>query len=102
VFGIHRSSFKAWKAKPKRINTKKVQELAAVRRIHRESNGSAGARTIAQIATDRKVSLSRYRVTRLMKQLGLVSCQLPKHSYKKAHQEHISIPNILDRQFTSK
>ena len=35
-----------------------------------------------------------------MKQLGLVSCQLSKHSYKKAHKEHISIPNILDRQFS--
>lgn len=97
---MHRSSFKAWKAKPKRINTQKVKELAAVRRIYAESNGSAGARTIAQIATDRQVPLSRYRATGLMKQLGLVSCQLPKHSYKKAHQEHISIPNILDRQFT--
>jgi putative transposase len=94
------STFKAWKAKPKRINPKKVKELAAVRRIHTERNGSAGARTIAQIATDRQAPLSRYRATRLMKQLGLVSCQLPKSSYKKARQEHISIPNSLDRQFT--
>ena len=34
-----------------------------------------------------------------MKQLGLVSCQLPKHAYKKADREHIEIPNHLDRQF---
>ena len=77
-----------------------VKELATVRRIHAESNGSAGTRTIAQIATDRSVPLTRYRARKLMKQLGLVSCQLPKHSYKKAHQEHVSIPNILDRQFS--
>ena len=70
-----------------------------VRRIHAESNGSAGARTIAQIATDRDVPLSRYRATGLMEKLGLVSCQLPKHSYRKATQEHISVPNVLDRQF---
>ncbi|MBO1927487.1 DDE-type integrase/transposase/recombinase [Thiomicrorhabdus sp. 6S2-11] len=37
----------------------------------------------------------------MMKQLQLVSCQLPKHSYKKTHREHIAIPNVLDRQFNS-
>ena len=71
-----------------------------VRRIHNESNGSAGARTIAQISTDRELPISRYRAGKMMKQLQLVSCQLPKHSYKKAQQEHIAIPNVLDRQFT--
>ncbi|AQS39908.1 integrase family protein [Shewanella psychrophila] len=34
-----------------------------------------------------------------MKQLGLVSCQLPKHSYKRADSEHVEIPNHLSRQF---
>jgi putative transposase len=70
-----------------------------VRRIHSESNGSAGTRTIAQISADRQLPISRYRVGKMMKQLQLVSCQLPKHNYKRALQEHIAIPNILDRQF---
>lgn len=34
-----------------------------------------------------------------MKTLGLVSCQEPKHRYRKASQEHIEIPNHLGRQF---
>ena len=34
-----------------------------------------------------------------MKGLGLVSCQLPKHIYKKVLQPHVSIPNELSRQF---
>ena len=34
-----------------------------------------------------------------MNQLELVSCQLPAHAYKKANQEHVAIPNHLDRQF---
>uniref|UniRef100_Q31EH9 Integrase/transposase family protein n=1 Tax=Hydrogenovibrio crunogenus (strain DSM 25203 / XCL-2) TaxID=317025 RepID=Q31EH9_HYDCU len=71
-----------------------------VRRIHAESNGSSGARTIAQISSDRQLPISRYRAGKIMKQLQLVSCQLPKHSYKKALQEHIAIPNLLDRQFS--
>lgn len=48
VFCISRSSFKAWSANPKRINSQKVKELAVVRRIYKQNNGSAGARTIAQ------------------------------------------------------
>ena len=34
-----------------------------------------------------------------MKALELVSCQPPRHAYKKANQEHVAIPNRLDRQF---
>jgi putative transposase len=64
-----------------------------------ESNSSAGARTIAGISTTRGLPLSRYVTTRLMKEQGLVSCQLPSHKYKKATQEHVAIPNTLERQF---
>ena len=73
-----------------------------VREAHRLSNGSAGARTIADIVANddsHTVSLSRYRAGKLMKKLDLVSCQLPQHAYKKATQEHVAIPNLLDRQF---
>jgi len=70
-----------------------------VKAAHRLSNGSAGARTIAKIVTDQGMLLSRYRASRRMKQLGLVSSQQPNHRYKKAEQPHIGIPNRLDRQF---
>ena len=70
-----------------------------VKSIYAESNSSAGARTIAGIATTRGFPLSRYVATRLMKEQGLVSCQLPSHKYKKAAQEHAAIPNTLERQF---
>jgi putative transposase len=70
-----------------------------VKSIFEESNGSAGARTIATIATDRDCPLSRYRASRLMISCGLSSCQQPKHAYKKAKQEHIDIPNHLNRKF---
>lgn len=70
-----------------------------VRAIHAESNGSAGARTIAEIATARDLPMSRFVASGLMKELELVSCQLPSHQYKKGLQEHLLIPNTLDRQF---
>ncbi len=38
-------------------------------------------------------------VGRLMKELGLVSCQQPAHRYKRGGREHVTIPNHLGRQF---
>lgn len=43
--------------------------------------------------------MSRYRASNIIRKLNLVSCQLSKHAYKKAAQEHVTIPNKLDRQF---
>ena len=34
-----------------------------------------------------------------MRKLALVSSQLPDHKYKRVSQEHIAVPNKLDRQF---
>lgn len=45
------------------------------------------------------VKLSRYLARKIMKKLGLISCQLPKHRYKKVHAEHVYIPNRLNRTF---
>lgn len=65
----------------------------------KESNGSAGARSISQILTTRGTPLSRYRAGKIMKAQNLISCQLPGHRYKKAKQEHVTIPNQLNREF---
>jgi len=70
-----------------------------VKTIFTESNGSAGARTISTIPTQRGISLSRYRAGRLMKACQLHSYQQPKHKYRKAKQEHVAIPNHLNREF---
>lgn len=67
--------------------------------VHVASNGSAGARNIADMVTAQDVPLSRYRASKLMKSLGLVSCQAPKRKYKRVTPEHIEIPNHLARQF---
>jgi len=67
--------------------------------VHEASKGSAGARTIAQTLTNDGVSLSRYRATGIMRKLSLVSCQQPKHKYKKATKEHVEVPNTLAREF---
>ncbi len=99
TFSLHRSSYKYWVQRAKTIKPKRLKEMALVRSIFRESNRSAGARTIADIATTRGTALSRYRAGRLMKQCQLTSCQQPRHAYKNAKQAHVEIPNHFDRQF---
>jgi putative transposase len=43
--------------------------------------------------------MGRWLAGRLMKELGLVSCQQPTHRYKRGGHEHVAIPNHLERQF---
>jgi putative transposase len=70
-----------------------------VKAIFTESGGSAGARTLATIATTREVPLSRYRASKIMVKFDLKSCQQPKHAYKRGGNEHLDIPNHLNREF---
>ncbi len=99
AFGVHRSSYRAWRDRPKRLSEAERRLREQVKTAHELSNGSAGARSIARMVTAQGNPLSRYRATRRMQALGLVSSQQPKHRYKKAEQPHINIPNRLDRQF---
>ena len=99
VFDIHRSSYKYWAKRPKTQSKEQVLLSSEVKAAHRASGGSAGARMIADIVTTKGVPLSRYKATNIMKQLGLVSCQVKKYRNKKSENEHLNIPNILDRQF---
>lgn len=64
------------------------------------SGGSAGARSIASIVTHTHgVKMGRWLAGQLMKELTIASCQVPAHKYKRGGNEHIEIPNLLDRQF---
>ena len=99
AFEVHRSSYKYWLKQHNTIKPTRVNERVQVKTIFTESRGSAGARTIARIATQRGYPLSRYRAGRLMKQCDLMSTQLPSHTYKNATQAHLVIPNHLNRAF---
>ena len=61
VFEVHRSSYRYWVNRDKKMSSKRLEEVTTVKSISNESGGSAGARTIATIATGRGVELSRYR-----------------------------------------
>lgn len=99
TFGVHRSSFRKWLISSCRIDPRKEALKSEVRRAFRQSNHSAGARTLSNMLKNKGIELSRYRARNLMKELHLVSSQPTAPKYKKANNEHLAAPNILDRQF---
>jgi len=99
AFGIHRSSYRYWRKQHELINPEQIRLHSEIRLAWNQSRGSAGARTLADMLTRNGFPLSRYRAGRLMKRLNLNSCQPGKHQYKQAHQEHVCLPNLLERQF---
>jgi len=99
VFNIHRSSYKFWRSRPKGPTPEKIKVNSEVRTAHEDSNFSAGARSISEIVTARGIPLSRYRAGRIMISLGLKSCQPSGPKYKKANNEHLAVPNKLNREF---
>lgn len=48
---------------------------------------------------DSGFNASRWLIRKLMKEHGLISRQIPRHRYAKAEKEHLSIPNLLERNF---
>ncbi|UUL21450.1 IS3 family transposase (plasmid) [Escherichia albertii] len=99
VFGVHRSSYRYWKNRPEKPDGRRAVLRSQVLELHGISHGSAGARSIATMATRRGYQMGRWLAGRLMKELGLVSCQQPTHRYKRGGHEHVVIPDYLERQF---
>ncbi|MBS9444496.1 IS3 family transposase [Photorhabdus heterorhabditis] len=100
VFGVYRSSYQAWRHRVKKPDTEHIRLKILVREAFNEGNGSAGTRTIAAMVTAKGIPLGRWRAGKLMAELVLVRRQQPKHRYSRQEQEHLDIPNHLDRQFT--
>ncbi|MGS0724121.1 IS3 family transposase [Shewanella sp. 30m-9] len=67
--------------------------------IHRDSRGSAGARTIAGQLNQLGENVGRYKAASLMRDTGLISSQPRKHRYKIVNDEPTIAPNLLKRQF---
>ncbi len=67
VFNVHRSSFKYWAVRGDSLSADELILRAEVKAAHELSGGSAGARTVSEIVSQRGIKLSRYRATRIMK-----------------------------------
>lgn len=72
---------------------------AQVNRLFIKSCGSADSRIIKDLLSKEGVVVGRFKVRRLMSELGLICKQPCPHAYKQATVERPDIPNYLDRGF---
>ena len=102
AFEVVRSCYYAHRQRRCRVDARRVALRSQVNQLFNQSRGSAGSRSIQGMLREDGVSIGRFRVRRLMRELGLVSKQPGSHAYKQATVERPDIPNRLNREFTPK
>ena len=99
AFGINRSCYYEHRQRIQRVDAERVALRARVNEMFNKSRSSAGSRTIQGLLNDQGIEIGRFKVRRLMGELGLVCKQPGPHAYKRATVERLDIPNRLDREF---
>ena len=100
AFDISRSSYYEYRQRRKHVDVERLALKAQVNRLFTKSRSSAGSRTIKGMLNDDGVVIERFKVRRLMSELGLICKQPGSHAYKQATVEQPDIPNHLAREFT--
>jgi len=99
VFEVNRSCYYTYRDRCKRIDVERMTLRAKVKQVFKISRGSAGSRTIKTKLNEQGIDIGRFKVSRLMAEIGLICKQPGPHAYKQATVERPDIPNVLDRQF---
>ena len=99
AFEINRSSYYAYRDRCKRVDVERMILRVKVKQVFKISRGSAGSRTIKTKLNEQGIEIGRFKISRLMEEIGLVCKQPGPHVYKQATVERPDIPNVLDRQF---
>jgi len=100
AFDISRSSYYEYRHRRSTISAERLALRAEVRRLFKKSRRSAGSRTLVNMLNESGMVAGRFKVRRLMSELGLMPKQLGPHAYKTATVERPDIPNHLAREFT--
>jgi putative transposase len=99
AFDISRSSYYEYRQRRNHVDVERLALKAQVNRLFTKSRSSAGSRTIKGLLSEEGVVVGRFKVRRLMSELGLICKQPGPHAYKQATVERPDIPNHLDREF---
>lgn len=99
MLGVHRSSFYARCRRRSRIDHKRQELRQVATKLHAQSRGAAGARTLSALLRLLGFAVGRWLAGRLMVEAGLRSVQHRPHHYRKALQQSQVAPNTLARSF---
>ncbi|MBG4488447.1 IS3 family transposase, partial [Pseudomonas aeruginosa] len=101
AFDVARSCYYVHRLRRRRVDARRVALRSQVNQLFSQSRGSAGSRSILGMLREEGVTIGRFRVRRLMRELGLVSKQPGSHAYKQATVERPDIPNRLNRELAT-
>ncbi|EPM2900860.1 IS3-like element IS222 family transposase [Pseudomonas aeruginosa] len=101
AFDVARSCYYVHRLRRRRVDARRVALRSQVNQLFNQSRGSAGSRSMLGMLREEGVTIGRFRVRRLMRELGLVSKQPGSHAYKQATVERPDIPNRLNREFAT-
>lgn len=101
AFDVVRSYYYAHRLRRCRVDARRIALRSQVNQLFNQSRGSAGSRSILGMLREDGISVGRFRVLRLMSELGLISKQPGSHAYKQATVERPDIPNRLNREFST-
>ncbi|ELM3814848.1 TPA: IS3 family transposase [Pseudomonas aeruginosa] len=101
AFEVARSCYYVHRLRRRRVDARRVALRSQVNQLFSQNRGSAGSRSILGMLREEGVTIGRFRVRRLMRELGLVSKQPGSHAYKQATVERPDIPNRLNREFAT-
>ena len=100
MFDVARSCLYAHRERARHIDVERMALRSRVHELFVESRSSAGSRSIMGMMREEGTAIGRFKVSRLMEELGLVCEQPGSHAYKQATVERVDIPNHLNREFT--
>jgi putative transposase len=100
AFDVSRSSYYEYRHRRSTISAERLALRAEVRRLFKKSRRSAGSRTLVNMLNESSMVAGRFKVRRLMSELGLMSKQPGPRAYKTATVGRPDIPNHLAREFT--
>ncbi|GAA3895921.1 hypothetical protein GCM10022228_03590 [Halomonas cibimaris] len=100
AFNVSRSSYYDYRQRRQNIDANRLSLRAMVRRVFTQSRDSAGSHTIKVLLNQVGISNGRFKVRRLMRELGLASRQPGPYAYWTATVEKPDFPNLLAREFT--
>jgi transposase InsO family protein len=104
VFAVSRSGFYEWlNRKPSKRSYENLVLTETIKKIYTETKFRLGSPKIAMELRDRGLFVSRVRVARLMKSMGIRSIITKKFRVSTTDSNHSYIPsdNLLDRDFTA-
>lgn len=99
LFAVSRSSWYAQGRRRRGVDGARVALKARVEAAFNASRHSAGSRTVVETLRREGLRIGRFKARRLMRELGLVSKQPGRHSYRQGLTARPDIPNGLDRAF---